>query len=565
MSHGDLLPAPAAPAEVEIMAVWQSPFLSVGGSVRFHGQGATIAEIVAAFGGDLPSRFGAAGIVSIDGHVIERRYWRRVRPAATARLSGRPVTIALSMRLEGGGGRGAQTGRKIAGTVAMLALAVLTFGISNTAWGAALASALTISQAALASTVAVVGSLAIQAVMALTAAPVRSLATPSAKERVEKGAASAQGNVLRAGAPIPAVIGTRRVFPVQAAQPLITIDDADNEIVEAVYVLAGPHRLDAIRIGEADIADARDVTVQTREGWPDDRPIDLFQRHGATDQPQIELSAHQVTSDNQRALEAAPQMADKLPRWHRVASRRGADEVHVQLVLPEGLIWRDSPTTLMRLPLRLRIRPRGTTSWINLPELHYSEAEQSQMRLSVELRYDEPETIPAPPARGFLAAYKAVPAQAAQPVGGDWTADAYFSGGAGGDVLAQGAGASNVRHVHLTERRARIYLDPVAHPKTSFWEVEVMRGAVIRGDQWTTAAYSLAGTVWSLFGYQAGSPALIAASRSQLGERCYLIRIASIVNRPPIARAASSPASSSTTRRPPAMCATGTARAGASG
>lgn len=536
MSRGELIAPASAPAGVvEMMAVWHSPFLSVGGAVRYHPEGATIAEIVAGFGGDLPGRFETHGIVTIDGHVIERRFWGRVRPMARARGSRRPVTIALSIRLEGGG-RGGQTARKVVGAVAMLALAVLTYGISQgllSGLGAAFAAG-ALGAKIVAGVVGLAGSLAIRA---LTAAPVRRLDQPAGTERVEKGAASAQGNVLRAGAPIPAVIGTRRLFPVQAAQPLITIDDADNEIVEAVYVLAGPHRLEAIRIGEADIAEARDVTIQTREGWPDDPPLDLVARHGATDQPQIELSAHQVRSDNQRALEDAVTPANSLPRWHRVASRRGADEVHIQLVLPEGLIWRDSPTTLMRLPLRLRIRPRGTAAWINLPEVHFSEAEQSQMRLSIELRYDEPETIPAPPARGWVAAYKAVPAQTAQPAGGDWTADAYFSAGTGGDVLAQGVGGSNVRHVHLTDRRARIYLDPVLHPRSSFWEIELMRGAVVRGDQWTTAAYTLAGTVWHLFGYQVGTPPLIAASRSQLGERAYLIRIASIVNRPPIARA----------------------------
>lgn len=525
---------PAGGGDRAIMAVWHSPFLSVGGVVRFHADGATVADIVAGFGA-LPPRFDRDGVVTIDGHEIDRRYWGQVRPRGRAMLSGRPVTVGLGLRLAGGGGGGGG-GRKIAGTLAMVALAILTMGIQHAGWGAAFATAIGISQATLAAGVALVGSLAIKM---LTAAPVRSLAAPAGgKERTERGAASAQGNVLRPGAPVPAVIGTRRIFPVQASQPVITIDDDDNETVEAVYLLAGPHRLSEIRIGEAAIADAEDVEVQTREGWPEDPPIDLFTRHGAMDTPQIELSAHAVSADDQALIEDTLNPARGLPRWHAVASRRGGDEVHVQLVLPEGLIWRDAATTPMRLPLRLRIRPRGTADWIHLPELHFSAAEQSQMRLAIELRYDEPETLPPlPDEEGFVAAYKAVPAQPLQPVGSGWTADGYFSAGSGGDVLAAGAGGSNVRHVALTARRALVYLDPGLHPN-GVWEIEVMRGCVVRADTWGTAAYTTGGVVRDLFGYvaAAGGPT-IANSRSQLGERAYLMRVVTIVNRPPVSRA----------------------------
>lgn len=534
MSRGDLIaPASAPAAVVEMMAVWHSPFLSLGGAVRMHPEGATIAEIVAGFGGDLPARFGTHGIVTIDGHVIERRFWGRVRPMARARGSRRPVTIALTIPLEGGGG--GNTTRKVVGTLAMVALAILTMGIKTGMMASGgLFAAGSLSAALLSASVAAVGSLAIRM---LTAAPVRSLAAPASKERTERGAASAEGNVLRPGAPVPAVIGTRRIYPVQASQPLITVDDDDNETVEAVYLLAGPHRLSEIRIGEAAIADAEDVEVQTREGWPEDPPIDLFARHGAMDTPQIELSAHAVSADDQALIEDTLNPARGLPRWHAVASRRGGDEVHVQLVLPEGLIWRDAATTPMRLPLRLRIRPRGTADWIHLPELHFRAAEQSQMRLAIELRYDEPETLPPlPDEEGFVAAYKAVPVQPLQPVGSGWTADGYFSAGSGGDVLAAGAGGSNVRHVALTARRALVYLDPGLHPK-GVWEIEVMRGCVVRADTWGTAAYTTGGVVRDLFGYVAAGGPTIANSRSQLGERAYLMRVVTIVNRLPVSRA----------------------------
>ena len=49
---------------------------------------------------------------------------------------------------------------------------------------------------------------------------------------------------------------------------------ADLEVASAVtvFILAGPHQLTDILIGDSSIDDADDITYQVREGWPEYRP-----------------------------------------------------------------------------------------------------------------------------------------------------------------------------------------------------------------------------------------------------------------------------------------------------
>ncbi|MDT8329097.1 MAG: hypothetical protein RQ750_17300, partial [Roseovarius sp.] len=151
-----------------------------------------------------------------------------------------------------GGGDG---GKNILGIVAQIGLIALSGGVAAGFGGFALGN-LTRSV----TTASLFGKLAGAAVLIGGSAVLQSLAkTPSVSQPEERdtrqlGSAGAQVNVQEPNAPLPRVVGTRKVFPAAIARPL-SYFRGEQDVVEVVTALAGPHKLEDIRIGDALIDD----------------------------------------------------------------------------------------------------------------------------------------------------------------------------------------------------------------------------------------------------------------------------------------------------------------------
>src|SRR5690606_37876719 len=135
-------------------------------------------------------------------------------------------------------------------TIASIGLMVLSGGIAGGQilgrfTGALAAGGATVGSLALAAGVSLVGSLLLSALI-----PPPSIDTARGKSIQNPGAASAEGNVLEPNGPIPRVVGERKVYPPLASEPF-TYFSGPDEVVEAAYVLAGPHRIQDIRLGAA--------------------------------------------------------------------------------------------------------------------------------------------------------------------------------------------------------------------------------------------------------------------------------------------------------------------------
>lgn len=510
-----------------VAALWRPPFAASAPTVRTFEPGTSVAAMVEAM--ELPAGFATRGAVILTGtdgreHVLDRRKWRRIRlkPGQTA-------TFHLPLA----GGNQDQRGKG----VAILGL-VIAIAAALTA-GAALAGLFEIgaffgagsgSAQLLAAGISLAGSL-------LTAA----IAKPpvqDADKTPEVGTASLGGNVLAPGAAIPRVIGTRRIYPPLVASPL-TERIGRDEITEAVFALAGPHRLEDLRLGDTPLADATDVEVELREGWPDDGAISLVGRYARTSVPQIEITGHKLDSDdtNRSDLDSQDLPETCVPAF-RASGITMADEAWLHFTLPEGL-FRSGAEALPRvLPLRLRIKLPGETDWRNLPELHFQSDEMGEVRASVILRRGPaPEVVPGSPrAAGFVAAYAAAPGQSSPKTDG-WTADAAFFPGGGAAPVALYAGidaGSAVRNVALYTDRAELWFDPDDFPAGE-WAIEVKRGASFEPGSFAKSTYFYSGSARDFFAWRySGVDKVQPVDSKGVSDRLFLLRVAAVTNAHPV-------------------------------
>ncbi|MDF2140863.1 hypothetical protein [Paenirhodobacter sp. CAU 1674] len=505
----------------QIIATYREPF-GFEPRVQRMAPGVTLAAMRAQMHG-LPDDFDAMGVICINGHVVPRAAWGMVKPKPVA--NGVPVEVTFHAAPRGGGDNG---GKNVLALVASIALVAVTgfIGAGKFATAGGLFRAGSMSASLLAAGVSLTGSL-------LLSALVPPPTTIGGSDSVNNlGTASAEGNVLEPNGSVPRVVGTMKIYPPLACEPL-TYFDGPDEVVEAAYVLAGPHKIGDIRIGAAAIGSLRDVEFETREGWPGDSRIGLLSRQSRTESVQTELRAHLVADDGVTLDTSLGEQTLALPQIQTFATRDEPDEHQLQVIFAQGLHKNGSDTDLLRVPVRLRIRQIGG-DWINLPELHFRGANLRQLRSTIRLIWtDDATTAPgAAASEGWCEARTLSPGQTAAPATDDWVADSYFYDGSSDQYLsAANIGSTGVQHVILNRYKAEIYLDASQFPRGRY-EIEVQRGAAVRDANWSSSAYTYSGTVWDLFGYQGADQ--IVMSRNGVVDSLYLLRSVSIWNAHPV-------------------------------
>lgn len=505
-----------------ILAVYREPF-GIEPRVAYLPEGLTLAEMAQRMP-SLPSDFADRGTICVNGRPVQRNAWRMIKPKP--HHNDVPVEVTFHATPMGGGEDGA--GKQVLALVASIALIAVTGGIAANGIKALGIKGGTFLARAVATGVGLVGSLALSALSA----------PPTAKQNetsriINEGAASAEGNVLDANGAIPRVIGERKVFPPLAIEPLTYFDGRD-EVVEAVFCLSGPHRLNDIKVGAAPIADIG-VEFETREGWPGDLPLTLVQRQSKTESVQQEMVGHSVADGDGLTIESTTgAIDDALPQPYVLVTRDDPDEQWLHIIFPQGLHDQGSTSVQIRVPIRIRLRLAGTTTWRNLPEIHFQAANLRQLRATIKLEWsDDPAASPSvATGEGFVEARRQCPAQSVAPVNSPWVADSWF--GSSGDVwmAAANLGTSGVLYTDLNRYTARFVLGTASFPRGRY-EIEVTRGAAFTASSYVASTYTHSGTVWDLFGYQ-GSPGQIVRTRNGLSDALYLLRSVSIWNQHPV-------------------------------
>lgn len=472
----------------------------------------------------LPRDFARRGQIAVNGEVIPAEWWGAVRPKAHA-----VVTFHVAV------GGGSSNGKQIFALVAAIALTLATGGIASGALAPILGSAFaagTLGASLLAAGVGLAGSLIISA---LTSPPTVQQDTggQGANRRLE--AAAVEGNILDPNTPIPRVIGTRRTYPPFACEPLIELVNQD-EVVEAIYCLAGPHSLSDFRLGDAGLEvpanDTKDVEIEIREGLPDDLPLSLISRQGRSTEPNVELSVHIVDLENPNTLDDT--VDDPLPVYHAVTTRSVPDENWIQFLLA-GLVRQDATTDSLRIPIRIRMKRRDSDVWRYLPEIHYRDVTQSTKRLQLKIFWGNPYvgTLITPPASiGFVTAYYKVPAQSVAPLGEIWYCDSYFYDGVGDTYYASGnVATTGLLNIGLYTDKVFIYLDETEW-EPGIYDIEIKRGEVFSNVSFTVSTYVYAGNTLDFFGrIDAGT---LPVSRGGLLDSLTLVRLCNVWNEYPI-------------------------------
>lgn len=499
----------------------------VRGAVAPHGS--TVAELVRralSVDDGLPPDFAEWGMVTIDGVPVPSQWWSHTRPRC-----GHPVVLHRGLH-NPGGGQGRSNPLQILATIALIAL---TFAVGAGALGGVLGAqfaAGTLGAKLLAAGLLIGGTLAIGAL----SPPPQLPPPPQAGKQApfSLGSAGAGGNALAPDEPLPRLAGTRRLAPPLVAFPYVEIS-GDDEIVEAVYGLAGPTRLEDVWFGGLPVETLDGVEIELYENKPGDAPLSLINRQTATDQPGVSVSRHITDPVNGGKLSDQTQPERSLPIWHSVSTHVAPDELVITLTFDGGLIDSANVGAAQAVPMRIRFRERGKIAWVQGPEVHFASSTARPFHKYVRLIWEAPPlfTSQAPSSNGPIYAFKAVPAQSAAPPRGGWQADSYFAG-AGGDLMnAATFGSHGVRNVSLDQDGVTLHLDPTVFPQGTY-EVGMIFGAAYGVGNFTASSYQLGGKLLDLFGFYYGSGSvLVPSDRSNISDQISIPRAASIWHEPP--------------------------------
>jgi hypothetical protein len=155
-----------------------------------------------------------------------------------------------------------------------------------------------------------------------------------------------------------------------------------------------------------------------------------------------------------------------------------------------GLYNTANPAKAVGCPFRIRLRRKGTSTWINLPEFHIQNKRVVPLQKTVKLMWQATPALPTPPdGEGFVYAYGSIGNQTVAPGGGAYTVNSYFIQ-AGTDFMSSTTMATtNVRNVALYDDRVEFYLSGATFPKDK-WEIEVLQGAPYLAADFTGGSYT---------------------------------------------------------------------------
>jgi hypothetical protein len=425
--------------------------------------GQSIADILLGFPG-LPPEVWSHGLVRIGDHEIPREIWHKVKPKPGSRHM-------LQVCVRPGGGDGGKNAFAIIATIALVvATTAITGGILGPGGALSVSSTLfaagSTSAALAAAGVSIVGALAINALVP----------PPTAEKQDDRttagtlGVSSIEGNTIGQFEPIPFVAGTHKVTPPHLVPPWSESIN-DDQYINAIVGLNGPHLISDIRINDAPIASLSGVEYEIRDVITDDSDLTVITKQVYEVNVGLELPPHKLkdaaTSANSHELQDASTPANSHPTWQTARTRSDCDELWLTFFW-SGLLQQETSggTTPGGVGIRIRMRQIGDASWINLPELHAQREKLESFRGTVKLKWRAVDSsLPAIDQNQSFPPWKyAFYAQNADNQEG-FDTHSYFAPGAG-KLAAKILSDDGV---------AVIFLDPATFPKGTY-EIQVTRG-----------------------------------------------------------------------------------------
>lgn len=443
--------------------------------------GQTVAEIALAKYGSLDGI--EAWLRMPDGagclwRAVPRDQWRHVRPRADG-------VLQFSFRPQGG-----RAGNVFA-VVAAIALAVVAPAI-----GSFLAPGLITTfggigvSTAIGAAVAIGGTLALQKLFP-AASDIGGLVGQREKDSAAYADVTSDGNVLAKGAYLPIVVGSRRLAPPDIIQPRAYTRSGVQTIDRAV-ALWGKHAISAPWVDGTPASSISAITTDICDGDEATGVYGIIEEISATVLVQEQLSTFSL---DDTIVEDQVMPSNSSPRWHAFSTpaHEKLEEIAIRIRL-DGFMTQTSATEQQRLPLRIRMRERGSSTWINLPEIHIVGREPSTVAKDIRLRWDA--VFGARDIGGEIGFefWREVPAVTAYTLADgsegatQWEANSYFS---------LGSGYQDTINIEARRSGVEIVLDEATFPKGAY-EFQIMRGLALTAGN-LDASYEISSEVESLF------------------------------------------------------------------
>ncbi|MBN8917730.1 MAG: hypothetical protein J0I31_19205 [Rhizobiales bacterium] len=315
--------------------------------------GATIAAIVEEvwrrhLPGATREQLGRAVRVSIDGHLIDPRYWHLVRPRP-----GRLVVVRVTP------GDALKSILGILVTIAAAFVAPMVAGALLPLLGISGATANMIATAGL----ALMGNMLLNAFI------------PGQQPKDETKQSPTYGfsgyrNTENLDGPFPVVLGQHRMAPVFICSPYTEV--VGDELYSVGYAVFGhgPLRISNIRIGETPISHFRDVQYELREGYPDDEPITLVTKQIVEEALSIEMYWDKKDAAGE-------------PQIRR--TQRDITGISVDFVAQGGIVRFDDEGNKQVWVIKVRIEYRlvGDATWTLLQDFSIAGARTKTIRRTI--------------------------------------------------------------------------------------------------------------------------------------------------------------------------------------
>jgi hypothetical protein len=439
-----------------------NPFQQKPDQVFARAPGISLAGIVADC--NPPEWFDEVGHVSFrapSGEIYEvpRENWQRVYPKAG-------TLIAVYCLPKGGGGGGGAARKDVLTTVATLAvLAAATavpfvgiplIGIAGGTFAASVAGGL----------IGIAGSLAIKALAPPPIAANQKAADTGAETQQIAGVT---GNPLTRGAQLSCVVGTLVASPPYLARPYTTFENGET-YAHAIVGFWGRHTVEDLKINGTDYALIPDLDVEIREGVAGDAKITVAPNTVIEDRTVGQLTEFKLDRTNTNRLENQSNPSANYPQWAYSTTNGAADRINIRVVFPGGLA---KGTSRIGVPVRIAMRRLGDVSWINLPEIHFSDPDKTtkQIRQQIEILWNSRVPNEAVVEDTDKFAYVALGRCGVEPH--SWVPDSYFQ---------LGASVYKAANTSIDNDGVKIHLADSTFPRGEY-EIRIMRGlAYIFGD-----------------------------------------------------------------------------------
>jgi hypothetical protein len=297
---------------------------------------------------------------------------------------------------------------------------------------------------------------------ALIGAVFPSAAIGGRNDQSEVGSAAISGNVLAPGDYLTRVFGTRRVAPRLVTTPIRTLDK-DQEFIEALYALAGRTALSDIRVGGVPVSQIEGLAIEVVDHNSVQPRIGSLGRYGREVPFNLPLRPPIGDDNNGENLLDQKTPQNSVPAPVTVASVGDPDQVNIRLIWLEGLSNPSANTQAVEQPMRVRVKPRGSPTWLNLPEIVWKSNQAGIYRKEVSIVWEPlgEQPVIKSPKRTATRLFARVPGQGNY-YRGDWTPNQGGSGYVAGTFLSVSGSGSTWTGTSIT-------VDGSQPSTTSFW------------------------------------------------------------------------------------------------